>query len=181
METCVFVEGVKAGDCASWVQAWGSVAAILVSGLIAGWQIWAANRTAWRARRDQKRAMAEAAAALARQFALQINSLQAELAHSAFYIAGRSRSATFDPFRSLEASVLALPLHEMPDLESMRLLIGFRNLIGTTDAAFKRLVTMLEDPLQATEVKAGVVGHLVSAADTNDQKWKTLVEQLPRR
>jgi len=181
MQICAFVDSVNPNDCPAWIQAWGSVLAIVASGLIATLQIRAANRSAQRVERDRKRAMAEAAAALARQFALQIASLQATLRDSAFYVPGRKRVATFDPFAPLQASIHSLSLHEMPDIESMRLLIGFRELVATSDVAFKRIVHMLEDPQQATQVKAEAVEHLVHAARHNDEKWAKFVEELPRR
>lgn len=178
MDICALVSGGKTNDCAAWIQAVGSVVAIFASGAIAGWQIRAANRAARHAQRDRKRAMAEAAAALAHQFFLQIGVLQKELNQSAFYIPGVQRSKYFNPISSLEASVLSLPLHEMPDLESMRLLIGFRNLIGVADTAFKRLTSMLEDPVKAKKVKAADMNFLVLAAEENDKKWTQMVERL---
>ena len=33
LETCLFVPGISRGECASWVQAWGSILAILAAGL----------------------------------------------------------------------------------------------------------------------------------------------------
>src|SRR6476469_1237636 len=33
-QTCVFVPGLSRGECASWVQAWGSIGAVLVAVLI---------------------------------------------------------------------------------------------------------------------------------------------------
>lgn len=37
-QTCMLVSGVDERDCASWVQAWGSIAAILAAVGIAWWQ-----------------------------------------------------------------------------------------------------------------------------------------------
>lgn len=178
METCFFVSGVKPSDCAAWIQAFGSILAIVASGLIAAVQIRASNRSEQRAQRERKRAMTEAAAALARQFTMQVTSLQAELKASAFYLPGVSRSAAFDPFSALKADVLSLPLHEMPDISGMRLLIGFRNLVNTTDTAFKRLAIELETPERAALVSAASVEHLVLAAAENERKWGELVGAL---
>jgi len=182
METCMLFDvGLKPSDCASWVQAWGTVIAILMSGLIAWLQISAAKRSTLRAQRDRAVAMVEAVAELAQSFALQVNSLTAQLAISAIYNPNRKRGWTFDPFRNLEASVLALQLHDLPDAESVRLLIGFRNLVTTSDAAFKRLDAMMDDPDQVAAVNAGAVGHLVAAAEFNDQQWKSLVKRLSQK
>lgn len=37
-ETCVLFPGFSRGECAAWVQAWGSIAAIAAAIAIAGWQ-----------------------------------------------------------------------------------------------------------------------------------------------
>lgn len=139
----------------------------------------AASQTAERATPDRKRAMAEAAAALAQQFSLQVASLVAALEHSCFYIEGRSRTADFDPFKTLVQAVLSLPLHEMPDGASMRMLTQLRNLVGTAEMAFRRAVRMLEDPFEADQVHPKGFDHLLFAAQEQSKQWAELVDKLP--
>lgn len=45
-QTCFFVPGLTRSECASWVQAWGSIGAVLVA-------IWVANRRAVQQRSDR--------------------------------------------------------------------------------------------------------------------------------
>lgn len=38
LNTCLFVPGLSKSECASWVQAWGSIGAIVLAGFLAWWQ-----------------------------------------------------------------------------------------------------------------------------------------------
>lgn len=178
-QTCMLVDmGLTRSECASWVQAWGSIIAILASGLIAWIQIHAARRATLRAQRERALATVDAVTQLARSFSLQMASLAAQLDGDTAFDPTRKRSLNFDPFRTTESGVQAVQLHDLPDAPSVRMLIEFRNLINTSDMALKRLVAMMDDPFQASGITAAPLHHLVLAAQRNDEKWRELVVQL---
>lgn len=53
LETCLGVPGISISNCASWVQAWGSVGAILVSVGIVQWQHVRTERSARKANEER--------------------------------------------------------------------------------------------------------------------------------
>lgn len=174
-QTCMLVDmGLTRGECASWVQGWGTVVAVLASGLIAWLQIGATKRATLRAQRERGLAMVDAVAQLAHSFSMQMASLSATLDMGVGHDPTKKRALNFDPFRNLESSVQAIQLHDLPDAASVRLLIDFRNLVNTSDTALKRLVDLLDDPFEGNKVTAAPLGHLLFAAQHNDEQWKLL-------
>lgn len=173
-QTCMLVNiGLSRSECASWVQAWGSVLAILMSGLIAWYQIRAARHATLRAHRERGLAMIESIAQLARTFSLQMAS--AAEAFSPSYEGGAPLVRRgYDPFKNLESAIQAVQLHDLPDAESVRLLIAFRNLVATSNAAIERLMVLLED---IEWIPKEPLGALLLAAQEQDASWQKLVQK----
>lgn len=178
-QTCMLVNiGLTRSECASWVQAWGSVLAILGAGLIAWAQIYAAKRATLRAQRERGLAIVDAVAQLARSFSMQMASLSSWLDAGVGHDPTKKRSLNLDPFRDLESLMRAVQLHDLPDTASVKLMIAFRNLVNTSDMAVKRLAELLDDPFQGNRITAEPLHHLLLAAQDNDERWNSLVLKL---
>ncbi|CAN7257570.1 hypothetical protein LJR084_001189 [Variovorax sp. LjRoot84] len=181
-ETCMFVDiGLKTGACASWVQAWGSMIAILMSGVIAWWQIRAARLGTLRSQRERAFALVESTAEVARSFSMELASIAAAFDQAPQHEPFKKRHWDLEPFRNIQLSALAIPLHDLPDPETVKLMIGFRNLVVTSRSAVARLAKLLDDPVEvAFTANPVALGHLVAAAQANDQRWRDVVLRLAR-
>ncbi len=129
----VIAAGAQPAECAAWVQAWGSVGAILVAVVVAWWQFHATLLVARRARREKAFVMVEAVGALLRLYANEIASVGAALERTPAQ--GVEVYFSFsDPqlmFATVERSIQTIPLHDLPDADSVNLVVAIQHQIRT--------------------------------------------------
>lgn len=136
-------------DAPAWVQAVGSVAAILASGAIAWWQLITNRKLQRETSRQRAVVMVEAIGALGRAHLGELESFNAMVdRHN--YMATMDYMERLDPrtlFLTAEQAAQSIPLHDLPDAETVRLLIDLQNAIRTNrDSAAK-----LRDHIMAGE------------------------------
>ncbi|QRY31214.1 hypothetical protein JVX96_24550 [Variovorax sp. PDNC026] len=136
-------------DAPAWVQAVGSVVAILASGAIAWWQLIATRNFQRETSRQRAIVMVETIGALSRAHLGELESFSAMVdRHN--YLATLDYMERLDAralFLTAEQAAQSIPLHELPDAETVRLLIDLQNAIRTNrDAASK-----LRDHIMAGE------------------------------
>lgn len=179
-ESCMLFDfGLEIGECASWVQAWGSICAILAAGAIARYQIKAAHKA------EQQRAGARVQAVIA--IAEAFSDLLASTA-GAFdrppEMVGKGRmwhlgvSWNESAFRSAEATLAAFPLHDLPSAEAVQLLLNFRSLIVTAREAVDRLSRSNAGPLTLTPNRSPALDPVVQAARANVTAWKAELHRV---
>lgn len=147
-------------EWASWVQAIGSIGAILAAAFIATWQIDATRKSAQAERRRKAAVMVEAVTALVRSHLQELESISALVDRHKHYET-RRRMERLDPtevFATIERAAQGIPLHDLPDAEMIRLLVDLQNHIRTNReaiAAVKDLFMKDESDWVAVEVPLG--------------------------
>ncbi|WP_422098443.1 hypothetical protein [Variovorax sp.] len=116
-------------SAASWIQAVGSVLAILAAGRIASWQLSETRRTAIEARRERKRAMLEVIATLAQLLILEVEARAAFLDDRSITETQLKRFLTEgEPFEDIETSASQIPVHDLDDVQTVRLVFDLLRL-----------------------------------------------------
>lgn len=140
-QTCMLVNmGLSRSECASWVQAWGAIVALAVAGAIAVGQISATRTHAATVERDKRRALIEVIGHLARLLELEIESRSSLLTAQ---IDEHSRLTGFSagpPFSDVYDAAKAIPIHELPDVEVVRLAFDLRRLTALAISKAQRLI-----------------------------------------
>ncbi|MET3461246.1 hypothetical protein [Variovorax atrisoli] len=140
-QTCMLINiGLSRSECASWVQAWGAITALAVAGAIAVAQISATRAHAAEVERDKQRALIEVIATLARLLVLEIESRAAVLTMETDEQTRKSSFLAKEPFGDVYDAAKAIPIHELPDVEIVRLAFGLRRLTALAINVFERLV-----------------------------------------
>lgn len=163
---------------AGWVQAFGSIAAILASGVIAAWQMNVTKRDAERDRLDRGMALVEAVGTLAHSFLQEMASMAARFQDRESALDLRRHRSDDSIFKNIELSVLDIPLQDLPDRETIKLMVNFRNLVFTSRSAVGELLDRLANPVEAVLFQGKPLDHLVAAAQANDEQWKNALKRL---
>ena len=134
-------KGVAQSECAAWVQAWGSIAAILVAVGVAWWQFYSSRLMARRARREKALVMIEAIGAFLSIYADELRSIDGALdnvdSQAVATFLTKIKPETL--FLSVERSIHAIPLHDLPDRGSVSLVVALMNQIRTDRDTLTRL------------------------------------------
>ncbi|RUR65867.1 hypothetical protein EJP67_02210 [Variovorax guangxiensis] len=140
-QTCMLVSmGLTRGECASWVQAWGAVVALAVAGAIAVGQIRATRTHAATVERNKRRALIEVIGHLARLLELEIESRSSLLKAQIDEHSRRTGFSSGPPFADVYDAAKAIPIHELPDVEVVRLAFDLRRLTALAISKAQRLV-----------------------------------------
>lgn len=141
-QTCMLINiGLSRSECASWVQAWGAIVALAVAGGIAVAQIRATRAHTAEVERNKQRALIEVVATLARLLQLEIESRATILTADTDETTRRSFAAGA-PFADVYDAAKAMPIHELPDVEIVRLAFDLRRLTALAISMLERLVAM---------------------------------------
>ena len=144
-QTCMLVNiGLSRSECASWVQAWGAIVALAIAGGIAIAQIRAARAHAAEVERNKQQALIEVVATLARLLQLEIESRAAILTADTDEQTRRSSFAAGAPFADVYDAAKAMPIHELPDVDIVRLAFDLRRLTALAISVLDRLVTLYD-------------------------------------
>lgn len=176
-QSCVFVPGLTSEECASWVQAWGTIAAIAAAVGIAWWQ----RRQDRKATAASARAKAEIAAT---SVLLKVHPILGSLQHvegelRTFHRAPASIYDPAGPTRLLEQ--LPFPtdgeLIALADFDARcaRWLIRARNLTHQAEQALRLLNR--NDPSKRADT-AGHLADLLALAVNQLEKAETALDQL---
>ena len=142
---CITTEMTSA-EWASWVQAIGSIAAILAAASIAIWQSRAQHRSAMLLHRAEQRHMSLEAAksllALCRNCSRASAHFAAELStrDAVHMIASGEKHFDFEEMTALKDAVSGVPLHQLPDVlvsPAMALAATMRQLRQTVEMAIR--------------------------------------------
>lgn len=157
-ESCMLVRGLSPSECASWVQAWGSIAAILIAVAVAWWQWFSAKL---------KEAMREKALAfckmemvyeLAREAVALINTMPgrgcaSEEANAFAKIFSKAR------FRETSGALQSLGPIDFVEAKSL--------------VAVRKLIALLEQ----VEALSAANLHLFKTADGPEGRWRSIAEE----
>jgi hypothetical protein len=119
-------------EWASWVQAVGSIAAILAACAVAWWQTWLMKSAARDAKRERLVVLFTAIYTLMIVFESDLSSLTDLLRTDEDAEELRQRVKHAGPFVEVERSAQAIPLHELPDAATVRVVIEFLGVIRLT-------------------------------------------------
>ena len=177
----MLVRGLNPSECASWVQAWGSISAILAAVGVAWWQFYSSRNVARRARQEKALVMIDAIGAFLGIYADELRSIDGTL-DNADGPAFAAYLKNIDPtklFVSVERSIHAIPLHDLPDRGSVSLVLALMNQIRTdrdTLIAMKNAIAQGFDPLFNYAMK----NHLDALAELGRQHLaaKSRAQQL---
>jgi len=170
----------KRSDCASWVQAWGSISAIAFAILIAYWQIRHSRALAKAERNKKALVMLEAVRTFVDLYAREIGAIAAMIdsSNSAVQSDFLLRIDPEAQFESTERSARAIPLHDLPDAAAVRLVVELMNHIRTDRNAIANLKLALKSGELAQAPRLySLKGH-VQAARRLLQKADAAIERL---
>jgi hypothetical protein len=140
-QTCILVNiGLTRGECASWVQAWGSIAALAVAGFIAVLQIRAARTHAAAVERNKQRALIEVIATLARLLQMEIESRASLLTAETDEESRRAWFTAGTPFADVYEAAKAMPIHEFPNVGIVQLAFHIQRLAVMAINSFQKMV-----------------------------------------
>jgi hypothetical protein len=139
-------------DWASWVQAVGSIGAIVAAGEIAASQTRKARD--WEVRRstEQMRALCEVVGTLARLLALEVESKSIFLS-SQMDARARDSFLSGKPFADIATAARAIPLHAQPEIPEVRLVFSLQKLASTAIEVYESV---------AVELGTSMIGFLVA-------------------
>ena len=160
-QTCLFVPGLSRSECASWVQAWGSIAAIVA----AVWVAHRATKTSQQLAKDQANQMQRAyeRARIERHLeqlgpVLELFDVAlTELEHVRLLaVTAHVRDEwavdlkELDQLKLVRKALDEVPVHAMPTAATAGCLLSGRVLLGNASAALDELVTRVGLALQPT-------------------------------
>lgn len=133
-------------DMPAWVQAVGSVLALLVALGVAAWQTGRARALAAAERLERALVTVQTIGVLIDLYAAEVASVNAAIGKPRNEVGDYlSRMTPENQFSSIERYAQAIPLHDLPDVASAQLTIALMNNIQTTRAAVSVLKTAFED------------------------------------
>lgn len=169
-------------DAPAWVQAVGSVVAIFASGGIAWWQLRATNASARVAARQKALVMVEAVGTLIRAHLNELESFSALLEYHD-YLATRDRMERLDPnalFATTERAAQSIPLHDLPDGETIRLVVELQNHIRTNRSVAARLKAYYGDGESDWVMTSFPLGPNIEAARGLVEKYTLALKRVSR-
>lgn len=169
-------------DAPAWVQAVGSVVAIFASGGIAWWQLRATNNSARTAERRKALVMVEAVGTLVRAHSNELESFNALLERHN-YLATRDRMERLDPdalFATTERAAQGIPLHDLPDGETIRLVVELQNHIRTNREAATRLKRHYDEGESDWALILSPLGLNIEAARGLVEKYNEALTRISR-
>lgn len=149
----------------AWVQAVGSIAAIVAAGKIAAWQFRATLLSEEQSRKERMQAMLEVIAALIRLLMMEIEARTAFVAQSQ----NEAQLRQFlkgDPFADIEFSARQIPVHDLLDPGTVRLVFDLLRLTRLTRDVNARLRDQF-DEMDGIFLRAGQPYGLVLAGLTD--------------
>lgn len=119
-----FLESSAAG----WVQAVGSVAAILAAAWLASWQLRRTREAEAQARKERMQAMLEVIATLNRLLILEVEARAAFMEQCQDMVVLKQFLTDSDPFADIETSARQIPVHDLLDVATVRLVFDLMRL-----------------------------------------------------
>ncbi len=157
------IEGMKAADWAAWIQAIGSVVAIAAAALIAGRQTRDTLAAAEADRKRRELVMEETLLSLAKQFTEEVRTVETCYATPIGAANFTQRFKAEDLFALVEASALAIPMHEMPSPDAVTRLIALRRCIEVTRNIYDTVLLRLHEEQPFEMVRAPLLGAITMA------------------
>jgi hypothetical protein len=111
-QSCALVPGFSRAECASWVQAWGSIGAILGAAAVAGWQARNSRRDQERARDSDAKAKAAAIKGILRRANIVINNADRNVAGDP-----QTVMLAIEQVDQVQATLRTLPIFEIPNAD----------------------------------------------------------------
>ena len=146
MNTLCFATGLSSSELASWVQAIGSIIAILAATGVAVWQSRQQHKTALAVHREEsrhaRRESAKSLLVLCRNCARAAEHFSAELSsrEAIYLVASGAKHFDFEELTALRDAAASVQLHQLPDVligPAMALAATVRQLRQTIEIAIR--------------------------------------------
>ncbi|MDR6886091.1 MULTISPECIES: hypothetical protein [Variovorax] len=146
-QTCMLVRGLNPSECASWVQAWGTILAIVAAGSFTWWQLRTQRLSTLKARRERLGALIETVSTLYDSLAREVIGVEPFLKRLPEAKMLRTRFAQSPAFSDIERSAQSLPLHEFSDPASVKLAVDLVAVTRLARAAVESVFEQLDGDL----------------------------------